>query len=327
MAETISASIITLHQPRRPKTDAERAKAYRDRKRQKALLVVNPLAGENPAGLRDVETRPASGTHDVLREAAPGTGVETGATAIGTNIVPQTIDFGHGQIAHAVTLAPVTLPVTSRRPLASIALTVAAFALAGTGLTMNAWFARSLGSTDSAGLMFLAVGVAADLAALAVPSCAARLWETRQRGSAAFGWLIWLATFVFAVTAGIGFASTNISDVTLARASRITPVILSAQAALADAMASRDRECKGGVGKFCREREQIVNDRRQSLADAAHAVEQEADPQTEAAKRIVAWISHGWLTPSSDDFALLRLVLLALLPQVGGVLLMLSRVR
>jgi hypothetical protein len=61
-----------------------------------------------------------------------------------------------------------------------------------------------------------------------------------------------------ALTAGLGFASSNISDVTLARASRVTPAVTSAQAALEDAMAARDRECKGGLGKFCREREAAV---------------------------------------------------------------------
>jgi len=39
-------------------------------------------------------------------------------------------------------------------------------------------------------------------------------------------------TFVFAVTAGVGFATTNIADVTLARASRVTPAVAAAQAAL-----------------------------------------------------------------------------------------------
>jgi DNA-binding CsgD family transcriptional regulator len=73
---------------------------------------------------------------------------------------------------------------------------------------------------------------------------------------------------VFTVTAGVGFASTNIADATLARASRVTPAVTAAQAALSDAMSARDRECKGGVGKFCRERETAVNERRQAL-DAA----------------------------------------------------------
>jgi hypothetical protein len=40
-------------------------------------------------------------------------------------------------------------------------------------------------------------------------------------------------TFVFAVTAGIGFASVNIAGVTMgARASRATPAVTKAQAAL-----------------------------------------------------------------------------------------------
>jgi hypothetical protein len=39
----------------------------------------------------------------------------------------------------------------------------------------------------------------------------------------------------------------------------------------------------------------------------------------------VAWISHGLLRPTGDDFAMLRLILLALLPQIGGILLMVGR--
>jgi hypothetical protein len=132
-------------------------------------------------------------------------------------------------------------------------------------------------------------------------------------------------TFAFALTAGIGFASTNIADVTLARASRLTPAVTAAQAALSDAMSARDRECKGGVGKFCRERELAVNERRQALDTVMQAVGQTADPQTDAASRIVAWATHGALQPTGNDFAMLRLVLLALLPQIGGILLMVGR--
>ena len=132
-------------------------------------------------------------------------------------------------------------------------------------------------------------------------------------------------TFVFAVTAGIGFASANIADVTLLRASRITPAVQTEQTALADAMAARDRECKGGVGKFCREREAVVDERRHALDAAMQSVGQAADPQTDAAIRLVAWASQGALQPTANDFAMLRLVLLALLPQIGGILLMVGR--
>jgi hypothetical protein len=176
-----------------------------------------------------------------------------------------------------------------------------------------------------AGWLFLAIGVATDAVALSMPTCAARLWQARQRPTAVVGWAVWLVTFAFAVTAGIGFASTNISDVTLARASRITPAVTSAQTALTDAMAARDRECKGGVGKFCRDREAEVAERRQVVDTAMESVGQSADPQTESAIKLVAWVSLGRLRPAPDDFAMLRLLLLALLPQIGGILLMVGR--
>jgi hypothetical protein len=285
MADDISASVIPLHQPRPKKaqTPAERAKAYRERKKVAAPALPVPAS------------------------------------------VPATVST-------PVTLLPrptVTLrAVTPSRPrVAPILLTMAALALAVVGMTMNGWFARSLGSTDTAGLLFLAVGVAADLVALAMPSCAAALWQVGQRATALVGWGVWLMTFAFAITAGIGFASVNIADVTLARASRATPAVTTAQAALDDAMAARDRECKGGVGKFCREREASVGERRQAVDVAMGTVAATADPQTEAASRIVAWASLGAVKPSGDDFAMLRLLLLSLLPQAGGLILLVARPR
>jgi hypothetical protein len=223
------------------------------------------------------------------------------------------------------TAEPNEIVVPSRRHPAAVLLSIAAVALAVVGITINGWFARSLGSSDVAGWLFLSVGVAADLVALVMPSCAAGLWQTGQRATALVGWAIWLVTFVFAVTAGVGFASTNISDVTTARASRLTPAIADAQAALTDAMAARDRECKSGVGKFCREREAAVAERRQVLDSAVASVRQTADPQSDAAIKLVTWVSYGMLRPDREDFAMLRLVLLALLPQIGGILLLVGR--
>ena len=90
-------------------------------------------------------------------------------------------------------------------------------------------------------------------------------------------------------------------------------------------MAARDRECKGGVGKFCREREAAVAERRQVVDSAMTAVGQTADPQSDAAIKLVTWVSRGLLRPTLEDFAMLRLVLLALLPQIGGILIMVGR--
>jgi hypothetical protein len=305
MAEETTASVIPLHQAP-PKTKAKRgsgrANVDRPRKRQKAKAVTSADAGSpHSEPLIPLEFLPA----DSANTEPPVT----------------------RQHATEATLR-LTEPVKpSRRQVAPVLLSIAALSLAAVGIIINGWFARSLGSSDVAGWLFLAVGVAADVVALVMPSCVAALWQAGQRATALAGWGMWLMTFSFAVMAGIGFASVNIVDVTQARAARVTPAVQTAQAALGDAMASRDRECKGGVGKFCREREATVADRRQLLDVAMRSVEQTADPQTDAATRIVAWVSRGALQPTGDDFAMLRLVLLALLPQIGGILLMIARSR
>lgn len=300
MADDTTASVIPLHQvppKKRHRTAAERVKTNRPRKR-KAKATIPP------------EAELASSESLIPPEFL----ATDGAIAEPTAPPPR-----------AVTPHPEEAVTLSRHKLAPVLLTTAALALAAVGITINGWFARSLGSSDVAGWLFLAVGVAADLVALVLPSCAAALWQGGQRATALIGWGVWLMTFAFAVTAGIGFASTNISDVTLARASRVTPAVASAQAALTDAMAARDRECKGGVGKFCREREAAVAERRQLLDSAMRSVGQAADPQTDAAIKLVTWGTRGMLHPAPEDFAMLRLILLALLPQIGGILLMVGR--
>jgi hypothetical protein len=162
-------------------------------------------------------------------------------------------------------------------------------------------------------------------AALALPSVAASAWKAGERTTAAAGWVTWAVVFAFAILGSVGFASVSISDTVTARASRVTPAVTAAQAALADAQASRDRECKSGTGKFCRQREDAVTDARHGLDAAMGAVTVTADPQTAAVTRLVTWASRGAVAPSPDDVAMIRLALLALLPQIGGILLMIAR--
>ena len=310
MADESTASVIPLHygERRKSRKGAGRAKAQRPRGRKPAATPVAPPPSDDLIPLEFL----SADANDV---APP---VSAAAAEI---VSDKTADVACDAPAAASAVAP------GRRALASYVLVGAALCLASVGVVINGWFARSLGSTEAAGLLFLAIGVAADLVALAAPSCAAHLWGTRQRVTASVAWALWLMTFMFAVTAGLGFASVNIADVTSARASRPTPAVTVAQTALADAMAARDRECKGGVGKFCREREATVAERQQAVVAAMNTVERTADPQTDAAIRLVAWLSHGALQPTGNDFAMLRLVLLALLPQIGGILLMVGRSR
>jgi hypothetical protein len=310
MADETIASVIALHQPKRARIGA-RARPSRPRKRQKAKT----------AAKSDAKTTASA-------DASPD------AESSSESLIPEDFlsadsEFAELPVTPPPTVSPAAVSsaaVTPRyRPLAPILLVVAAFALAAVGITTNGWFARSLGSSDTAGWLFLAIGVAADLVALVMPACAASLWGNRQRATSLAGWVVWAMTFVFAVTAGIGFASLNITDVTAARAARVTPAVAAAHSALSDAMSARDRECVNGVGKFCREREAAVAGRRQILDTAVASVGQTADPQTDAAVKVVSWVTHGVLRPSGEDFAMLRLVLLALLPQIGGILLMVSR--
>src|SRR2546421_3595540 len=214
MAEETIASIIALHQPKRGKTAAQRARTYRPRKRQRAKAAPD---AESPSS---------------------------------ESLIPA----GFFSANTAFTESPVTpLPLVTSRALrpsnrvASILLMAAAFALATVGVTTNGWFARSLGSSDIAGWLFLAIGVAADLAALVMPSCAAGLWHTRQRATSIAGWAVWAMTFVFAVTAGIGFASVNMTDIAIARAARVTPAVIVVQSAMSQAMSGRDCESMLGL--------------------------------------------------------------------------------
>ena len=300
MADDTAASVISLHQVplKKSKAGAERARVSRQRKKRKAKAAAT------------AEAEPASSDFLIPPEFLSADGVISEPPVTQPPAAPARQDEA-------------TAP--SRFHFAPVLLLIAALGLGAVGITINGWFARSLGSTDVAGWLFLTVGVAADLVALVMPSCAAGLWQFGQRATALVGWAVWLMTFIFAVTAGIGFASTNISDVTLARASRVTPAVAMAQAALTDAMAARDHECKSGVGKFCREREAAVAERRQILDAAMSSVEQSADPQTNAAIKLVTWVSNGLLRPAAEDFAMLRLILLALLPQIGGILIMVGR--
>jgi hypothetical protein len=320
MVDDSVASTIPDQEARRPKTAAERQRAYRQRKRQQRQIAAASAPPEavaevlpNDQPVASAVGLPVTSNVTVSPAALPVTPVTLAVT------LPLSADVTHVTEPHS--------QVTGGRPISSHGLTIAALALAAVGITMNGWFAQTLGSTDFAGSLFLAIGVASDFVALAVPPTAIQLWQARRRATAIIAWLVWFATFVFAVTSGIGFASVNIADVTLTRASRVTPAVTIAQDALRDAVASRNRECAGGVGRFCRDREQAVTDRQRALDDALSTVEHTADPQTDAAVKIVAWLSVGVAKPGADAFAMLRLILLALLPQIGGILLMIGRSR
>jgi hypothetical protein len=189
-------------------------------------------------------------------------------------------------------------------------------------ITANAVYAWSLGAGDLAGAVFAGIGIAADALVLLLPSVAASQWRAGRRARSLVGWAVYPLAFAFAVAGSVGFSAVNIADVISARAGRTSPGIELAQRRLDVAAKQVAAECKQ-VGPLCRQRQA---EERQALADlsaACAAVAAGADPQAAQVAALVAWASP-W-RPSPDGVALARLALLALLPQLGGLVLMAGR--
>jgi hypothetical protein len=227
-------------------------------------------------------------------------------------------------VTPAFEVVPLREPILPRigRGLLCTVLVGSALALAGTGVVINGWYARSLGSTDFAGWLFLGVGVATDAAALALPTWATVIWQRSRRRSLA-AWALWSLTFAFALSASLGFASVNIADTRLARTTATNGVIEDDKEALRVAKDREARECRSGNGTNCRKRIDEANRQQDKLdSDRGKIV---GDPQPDGASKLIRWLSGDRVVPRADDFAMFRLALLTLLPQLGGLLLMVAR--
>ena len=122
--ETI-ASVIPLHQPKKAKSGAQRARAYRQRKRQKAKAAASPN-DESPSS-----------------EALIPEGFSWEDSAFAEPLLTPLPTVTVGDIARDGQDHP-------SRSISPFLLRAAALALAGVGIAMNGWFARSLGSPKSA---------------------------------------------------------------------------------------------------------------------------------------------------------------------------------
>jgi hypothetical protein len=213
--------------------------------------------------------------------------------------------------------APSYFGATHRGPV-SIALTAVALTLFASAVAATAAYAWTLGASEFARSVFCAIGVVADCLVFLLPLAASR----SPLPIALCAWSAWSVALAFALSGAIGFAALNIADVTSARAARTSPAIELAQRKLNAATAAVQAECRR-VGPLCHARQA---EQRQALADLAvaqAAVEAGADPQVAKAAQLVAWLTP-W-RPSSDDLAMVRLALLTLLPQLGGLVLLVAR--
>lgn len=212
--------------------------------------------------------------------------------------------------------------------LAGIALAIATLALFVNGQT--GW---AFGTTPLAAVTFAGLSLAADLLAIALPATAAALWGGRHRVLATTAWAVWMVAAAMATLASLGFAEMHIGDTAAGRQSVITTSaslatqrqdrIEAARLAATAVTRAREAECTRR-GPMCREREA---DERAALAALNSAVSAPvptaapiagADPQVAAALRLSTWAGMGI---KADDIVNLRLALMALLPNVAGLLL------
>jgi hypothetical protein len=113
----------------------------------------------------------------------------------------------------------------------------------------------------------------------------------------------------------------------ISRADRQTEGVQTANAILDVARAKRDEACGRGLGKTvsCQSRQNEVTRLEGKQTQATAKVAAQAKPEAADFAKLVAWVSMGTLHPQAGDFEMLWLLFRTLLPQVGGLVLMLAR--
>jgi hypothetical protein len=215
-------------------------------------------------------------------------------------------------------------------------LGLAAVALGGIQLAIDAQYGRSFGRTPIETALQGMQGVAIGLVAIILPCVASVLRRTGQMGSSWGAWAIWSGFLVLTILAGMGFSAGALSDAIAGRAGAIeqavrgkeqrAQAIATAQRAADTATEARKAEC-AARGPRCRDRE---TDERAALAalNAAIAVPlpsmasiSAADPGAEAAAANVSWASFGLLKATAADIERTWITGRAVMPAFAGLLL------
>ncbi len=160
-------------------------------------------------------------------------------------------------------------------------LALAAVALGGIQLAIDAQYAGSFGRTPIETALQGMQGVAIGLVAMILPCVASVLRRTGQIGLSSGAWAVWSGFLGLTILAGMGFSAGGMSDAIASRAGAIEQAvrvkeqraqgIATAQRAAETATEARKAECAPMRGPRCRDREA---DERTALAalNAAIAV-------------------------------------------------------
>jgi len=225
------------------------------------------------------------------------------------------------------------------------------------GLYINASFLWKFGRSSEASLLLAVIGFVTDGMTVTLPSVAVGLWLRRQHALAIATVPIYLLAITMTALTALGFASQNISDAVHVRGATkelradsaadlaslraersAIKFIPTTAATVAAAQRAHDQECTK-LGPICRQRADALNaaianktltdhaadlDRRISAAAdklAGIPVLAAGDPQVEAAIAVVTWASMGTFKPTASDVEMLRVLGVAAIPIVGGLLL------
>lgn len=206
---------------------------------------------------------------------------------------------------------------------ANIPLMTLAYGLGIVTLGVNASVAYDRGSTMKDKVLLSVLFFILEAMVFFLPSQASRLWMQRLWLNSILTWIVYLPLFAFAIYNSLGFASSNLSETSTVKAERITPAVSDAQRRLDTLATSRKDECLKR-GDRCRQLEKDEQIALESLKTERDKVSATSDPQIASAAKLITWVSLGRFHPSADDFAMLRLLLLTILPQLGGLVLMVA---
>jgi hypothetical protein len=207
---------------------------------------------------------------------------------------------------------------------ANIPLIVLAYGLFLVTLGINAWVAYTKGTTIPDKILMASLGAIFEAMWFYLPSHSYTLWRQDQYLRSLLAGIFCIPLCVFVVYTSLGFASLFMDKASTVRAERITPAVADAQRRLDTLATSRNNECLKR-GDRCRQLEKEEQTAIESLREARQTVSVLSDPQIASAAKLVSWISVGRYNPTADDFAMLRLLLLTLLPQLGGLVLMVAK--
>jgi len=219
------------------------------------------------------------------------------------------------------TVAPKRAGVRQPR-YASIPLVVIAYGFFALGVSINIWNAMTGGPIANV-ILPAAMGVLAEAVMFFLPERTLSLsWPGRLLAGA---FLLFVAAF--ALTNSLRMASIVSADQAAARADRQTEGVRTADQALDAARAKRDEACGRGLGKTvaCQSRQGEVTKLEAKQIQATNKVAAQAKPESTDFADLVAWGSRGTVQPTTKDFDMLWLFFRTLLPQLGGLVLMLAR--